>query len=69
LAADEIAKMHEPMGPNWLLRVEYLHYDFGDSGNTSAAVSFPGLGTSAETFTTGHLTADVVRTGLSYKFD
>jgi opacity protein-like surface antigen len=45
---------------NWLARVEYLHYDFGDSGSHSST----GGGSS----TSGHLTVDVVRTGLSYKF-
>jgi outer membrane immunogenic protein len=46
---------------NWLGRVEYLHYDFGDSG--SSASSF------GDGFSSGHLTVDVVRAGLSYKFD
>jgi outer membrane immunogenic protein len=46
---------------NWLGRVEYLHYDFGDSGNF-ASTDGPG-------FTSGRLTVDVVRAGLSYKFD
>jgi opacity protein-like surface antigen len=43
---------------NWLGRVEYLHYDFGDSGSN---LGFSG-------FTTGPLTLDLVRVGLSYKF-
>jgi opacity protein-like surface antigen len=46
---------------NWLGRIEYLHYDFGDSGS-----SFDSGGV---TFSSGHLTTDVVRAGLSYKFD
>jgi opacity protein-like surface antigen len=46
---------------NWLGRIEYLHYDFGDSGS-----SFDDSGV---TFSSGHLTTDVVRAGLSYKFD
>jgi opacity protein-like surface antigen len=46
---------------NWLGRVEYLHYDFGDSGS-----SFDNTGV---LFSSGHLTTDVVRAGLSYKFD
>jgi opacity protein-like surface antigen len=54
---------------NWLLRVEYLHYDFGDSGNFTESVVAPPLVSSSSVFTTGHLTANVVRTGLSYKFD
>jgi opacity protein-like surface antigen len=54
---------------NWLARVEYLHYDFGNSGAfssgfTSGAVT--GLFTST---TSRHLTADVVRAGIGYKFD
>jgi opacity protein-like surface antigen len=46
---------------NWLARVEYLHYDFLDSGSSFSTGSVPS--------TSGHLTADVVRAGLSYKFD
>ena len=46
---------------NWLGRIEYKHYDFGDSGS-----SFDNSGV---TFSSGHLTTDVVRAGLSYKFD
>ena len=58
---------------NWLLRVEYLHYDFGNSGSEveSFTISPVGGGTfsSSASFTTGHLKVDVVRAGLSYKFD
>jgi opacity protein-like surface antigen len=46
---------------NWLARLEYLHYDFLDSGS--------GFLTDFPSFTSGHLTVDVVRAGLSYKFD
>jgi outer membrane immunogenic protein len=53
---------------NWLLRVEYLHYDFGNSGSFSSSFATGPFSTS-ESFTTGHLTTDVVRAGLSYKFD
>jgi opacity protein-like surface antigen len=53
---------------NWLLRLEYLHYDFGDSGSNSALFS-NGVQSSSLSSTTGHLTTDVVRTGLSYKLD
>jgi outer membrane immunogenic protein len=53
---------------NWLLRVEYLHYDFGDSGNFFETITQGGQTVSLNS-TTGHLTTDVVRTGLSYKFD
>ena len=45
---------------NWLARLEYLHYDFGNLGSSSS--------TGGGSFTSGHLTVDVVRTGLSYKF-
>jgi opacity protein-like surface antigen len=47
---------------NWLARLEYLHYDFGNSG--SSANSESGL-----LQTTGNLTAEVIRAGISYKFD
>ena len=53
---------------NWLLRVEYLHYDFGDSGS-SFEFATDGVQSASASFTTGHLTTDVVRAGLSYKFD
>jgi outer membrane immunogenic protein len=55
---------------NWLMRLEYLHYDFGDSGNFAESISetVPPANASLSQ-TTGHLTADVVRTGLSFKFD
>jgi outer membrane immunogenic protein len=56
---------------NWLLRVEYLHYDFGDQGSLGASgvTSSPaGTTVSLTNLTTGHLTADVVRAGISYKF-
>jgi opacity protein-like surface antigen len=51
---------------NWLARLEYLHYDFG-SGNSSQFI--PAVGGTATTTTSGHLTNDVLRAGLSYKFD
>jgi outer membrane immunogenic protein len=53
---------------NWLLRVEYLHYDFGNSGSDFESFTSGPVSNSAS-FTTGHLTVDVVRAGLSYKFD
>lgn len=60
---------------NWLVRVEYLHYDFGDSGSfshpnaamTAIGASY-GVAYEPVSFTSGHLTVDVVRAGLSYKF-
>jgi outer membrane immunogenic protein len=55
---------------NWLWRLEYLHYDFGDTGsNTSSIVSSDPTLNGGTNFTTGHLTVDAVRTGLSYKFN
>ena len=51
---------------NWLARVEYLHYDFGSGFATQFTPAGGGLVT---TTTSGHLTNDVVRAGLSYKFD
>ncbi len=58
---------------NWLFRVEYLHYDFGDQGGLTGtgitrSVDGTSVTTSSTALTTGHLTADVVRAGLSYKF-
>ncbi len=55
---------------NWLGRVEYLHYDFGNTGAFSG--TFPGFNaalTSASALNSGHVTTDVVRAGLSYKLD
>ena len=46
---------------NWLGRVEYLHYDFGDSGVNAGT----GLFTIQ---TSGPITVDAVRVGLSYQF-
>ncbi len=47
---------------NWLVRLEYLHYDFGDSDSFSDSAS-------STSVIGGRLTADVVRAGLSYKFE
>ena len=56
-------------GSNWLARVEYLHYDFGNSGSFSSTQTFEGVSSNnGGGFTSGHLTVDVVRGGLSYKF-
>ena len=51
---------------NWLFRVEYLHYDFGERGGSTVTNNSGVITTSAQT--SGHLTADVVRAGVSYKF-
>jgi len=53
---------------NWLVRLEYLHYDFGNSGSHSETATDSGGSYDPVNFTSGHLTADVVRAGLSYKF-
>jgi outer membrane immunogenic protein len=52
---------------NWLFRVEYLHYDFGDQLSSVGTQVSP-LITQNFGRTSGTLTADVVRAGLSYKF-
>ena len=55
---------------NWLARVEYLHYDFGNSGNLVEGFTTNGaLDSLVNARTSGHLTADVVRLGLDYKLD
>jgi outer membrane immunogenic protein len=53
---------------NWLFRVEYLHYDFGDQLSSVGTQVTPGVVTQNFGRTSGTLTADVVRAGLSYKF-
>ena len=53
---------------NWLARLEYLHYDFGDSGNLSAG-STGSVFFLTNSTTSRHLTADVVRAGIDYKFN
>jgi outer membrane immunogenic protein len=52
---------------NWLARLEYLHYDFGNSGSASSVLTF--TDTAPAALTSGALTVDAVRAGLSYKFD
>jgi outer membrane immunogenic protein len=55
---------------NWLARIEYLHYDFGNSGGLSSGFTSSGaLDALATSVTSRHLTADVVRAGVGYKFD
>lgn len=57
-----------PFGPNWVGRVEYLHYDFGKFEDaTSLATTVPGNVPYAER--RGRQTIEVVRAGVSYKFD
>ncbi len=52
-----------PWSNNWILRLEYLHYELG--GASSTASFNP---TQFTTFTFGDLKVDSVRAGLSYKF-
>jgi opacity protein-like surface antigen len=53
--------------PNWIGRLEYLHYDFGTVESADAIVSnSPGLASRAERG--GRQTIDTVRAGVSYKF-
>jgi outer membrane immunogenic protein len=53
---------------NWIGRIEYLHYDFGTVEPTQAfASTFPPPISIADRG--GRQTIDVVRAGLSYKFD
>jgi opacity protein-like surface antigen len=54
---------------NWLGRIEYLHYDFGDSGGTSEVDATGGVVTFTSSNPSGHLTTDLVRAALSYKLD
>jgi opacity protein-like surface antigen len=54
---------------NWLARVEYLHYDFGNSGGSFSALASGGVTDIFLSTTSRHLTADVVRAGIGYKFD
>jgi opacity protein-like surface antigen len=53
--------------PNWIGRVEYLHYDFGQVANASTIIqTIPAR--APEITTAGSQTIDVVRAGISYKF-
>lgn len=51
--------------PNWIGRLEYLHYDFGSIFSGSTATSVVAGTTNASTG--GAQTIDVVRAGISYK--
>jgi outer membrane immunogenic protein len=55
---------------NWLIRLEYLHYQFGGGSTRTAACTLCSFGPFAGpgNFTWGSTTFDVVRAGLSYKF-
>jgi outer membrane immunogenic protein len=55
--------------PNWIGRIEYLHYDFGRTFD-DGSFTFTQLGvpSSGATIRAGSQTIDVVRAGVSYKF-
>ncbi len=55
---------------NWLLRIEYLHYQLGGGTTTTAACTSCQFGIFAGpgNFTYSSSTWDVLRAGLSYKF-
>jgi outer membrane immunogenic protein len=56
-----------PWGPNWIGRLEYLHYDFGKVQDTVTFRStVPGDLTYSEK--RGRQTIEVLRAGISYKF-
>jgi outer membrane immunogenic protein len=55
-------------GSNWIARLEYLHYDFGKSAGTQNTNTANGVSFFAPGTTSGRLTADEVRVGVSYKF-
>jgi outer membrane immunogenic protein len=55
-------------GPNWIGRLEYLHYDFGRVRDTTTTVSnLPGVISVSEH--RGRQTIDVLRAGVSYRFN
>jgi outer membrane immunogenic protein len=53
---------------NWIGRLEYLHYDFGTIASTSSSAS-TNPATTASVDHGGRQTIEVVRAGVSYKFD
>ena len=53
--------------PNWVARLEYLHYDFGTVESAAVTASnVPGTPSRAERG--GRQTIETVRAGVSYKF-
>jgi opacity protein-like surface antigen len=56
-----------PWGPNWIGRLEYLHYDFGKVQDTVTRTStVPGIASYSEK--RGRQTIEALRAGISYKF-
>ena len=53
---------------NWLVRLEYLHYDFGDSFSSTITSSNNVTAPTTIGTSSGRLTVDAVRAGVSYKF-
>ncbi|MBV9970679.1 MAG: porin family protein [Xanthobacteraceae bacterium] len=60
------------INPNWIARVEYLHYGFGSGGNAFALPVSCGTGgpgaTCGGTFAGNNRSIDAVRAALSFKF-
>lgn len=54
---------------NWLFRVEYLYYDFGGSTNVVAEPTLPIFGAAKSGFSLNDANVQVLRGGISYKFD
>jgi len=53
---------------NWTAKFEYLYIDFGNNGSNLNGVVFTTPPGNTVSFTTGHLTDNVVRAGVNYKF-
>jgi opacity protein-like surface antigen len=53
------------IAPNWVGRAEYLYYSF--STNSHSFVFPSGLG--VDTLTSGKLNINVIRVGVSYRFN
>ena len=53
---------------NWTAKFEYLHIDFGNNGSNLNGVVFTTPAAHTVSFTTDHLTDNVVRAGVNYKF-
>jgi outer membrane immunogenic protein len=58
------------INPNWIARVEYLHYGFTGGGNTNALAVDCGFagGVCSSNIASGNNNIDTVRAALSYKF-
>lgn len=54
---------------NWLARLEYLHYDFGNSGSTLGIISSGAVSAVTVSTMSHNLTVDTVRAGFGYKFN